>query len=443
MDKDLTLNIELLRQLSLINFDRSKTLMEQTVKSDRLGSEGQFQPLIDTNRPSKDTTVAYRVFEKIKKEINKDSYWVEFWKWGTDEDGLLESLKTLKNKNQYDILLKLIHKNFPESVGLTIIQFLQQQEFSVAQDPLFQEVNWDVNMASEIQYRKNDKWLIQYQNILQKFNPYEKYSYESVFDQSTTIAKQTIPPYTRELLHVVLPVSAVLVAIATGGIGISLEYGLAEFSLELLDAAIYATVDGDWYMAGLGIVFALVPGFTLLAKYLKNMGIPKFKKFLQKLGLWKAGKIGSESLSSQERRALNEFIENQDYYVKLALKTAMKNVVTKTLMTLTKNVEKFLEFLLYLVKKSLLPANFLTQAGLVIGGGFMTWDAIASGLGLCRSFSLQDLEGSENKILSLLGKIGGATQRFAERCDTKEKEKLIDDIEKQLSTLKDIVVMSL
>ena len=102
------------------------------------------------------------------------------------------------------------------------------------------------------------------------------------------------------------------------------------------------------------MVFALVPGFTLLAKYLKNMGIPKFKKFLQKLGLWKAGKIGSESLSSQERQALNEFIENQDYYVKLALKTAMKNVVTKTLMTLTKNVEKFLEFLLYLVKKSLL-----------------------------------------------------------------------------------------
>lgn len=443
MEKDLSLNIELLRQLSLINFDRSKTLMEQTVKSDRLGSEGQFQPLIDTNRPSKDTTVAYRVFEKIKKEINKDSYWVEFWKWGTDEDGLLESLKTLKNKNQYDILLKLIHKNFPESVGLTMIQFLQQQEFSVAQDPFFQEINRDVNMASEIQYQKNDKWLIQYQNILQKFNPYEKYSYESVFDQSTTFTKLRIPPYTRELLHVVLPVSAVLVVIATGGIGTSLGYGLLEFSLELLDAAIYATVDGDWYMAGLGIVFALVPGFTLLAKYLKNMGIPKFKKFLQKLGLWKAGKIGSESLSSQERRALNEFIENQDYYVKLALKTAMKNVVTKTLMTLTKNVEKFLEFLLYLVKKSLLPANFLTQAGLVIGGGFMTWDAIASGLGLCRSFSLQDLEGSENKILSLLGKIGGATQRFAERCDTKEKEKLIDDIEKQLSTLKDIVVMSL
>ncbi len=443
MDKDLSLNIELLRQLSLINFDRSKTLMEQTVKSDRLGSEGQFQPLIDTNRPSKDTTVAYRVFEKIKKEINKDSYWVEFWKWGTDEDGLLESLKTLKNKNQYDILLKLIHKNFPESVGLTIIQFLQQQEFSVAQDPFFQELNRDVNMASEIQYQKNDKWLIQYQNILQKFNPYEKYSYESVFDPSTTIAKQMIPPYTRELLHVVLPVSAVLVAIATGGIGTSLGYGLVEFSLELLDAAIYATVDGDIYMAGLGMVFALVPGFTLLAKYLKNMGIPKFKKFLEKLGLWKAGKIGSESLSSQERQALNEFIENQDYYVKLALKTAMKNVVTKTLMTLTKNVEKFLEFLLYLVKKSLLPANFLTQAGLVMGGGFMTWDAIASGLGVCRSFSLQDLEGSENKILSLLGKIGGATQRFAERCDTEEKEKLIDDIEKQLSTLKDIVVMSL
>ena len=107
-----------------------------------------------------------------------------------------------------------------------------------------------------------------------------------------------------------LPVSAVLVVIATGGIGTSLGYGLLEFSLELLDAAIYATVDGDWYMAGLGIVFALVPGFTLLAKYLKNMGIPKFKKFLQKLGLWKAGKIGSESLSSQERRALNEFIEH-------------------------------------------------------------------------------------------------------------------------------------
>ena len=233
MDKDLLLNIELIRQLSLINFDRSKTLMEQSVKSDRLGPQGQFQPLIDTDRPSKDESVAYRVLDKIKKEINKDSYWIEFWKWGTDEDGLLESLKTLKNKNQYDILLKLIHRNFPESAGLTIIQFLQQQEFSVAQDPFFQELNRDVNIASEIQYQKNDKWLIQYQNILQKFNPYEKYSYESVFDSSTTMAKQVIPPYTRELLHVALPLSAVLVSIATGGIATSVGAGLLEFSLEL------------------------------------------------------------------------------------------------------------------------------------------------------------------------------------------------------------------
>lgn len=435
MDKDILLNIELIRQLSLINFDRSKTLMEQSVKSDRLGPQGQFQPLIDTDRPSKDESIAYRVFDKIKKEINKDSYWVEFWKWGTDEDGLLESLKTLKNKNQYDILLKLIHRKFPESTGLTIIQFLQQQEFSVAQDPFSQDIDRSWNIGAEIQYRKNDRWLIEYQKILQKFNPYETYSFESALDPSTTLAQKIIPPYTRQLLHVVLPLTAVFVSIMTGGIATSVSAGLAEFSLELLDAAIYIAVDGDKYMAGLGIVFAFVPGFTLLGRYLKNMGIPKFKKFLQKLGLWKAGKIGAESLGPEESRILNEFIENQDYYVRMAIKTAMKNVVTNTLMSLAKNVEKFLEFLFWLVKKSLLPANFLTHAGLVMGGGFMTWDAIASGLGVCRTFSLQDMEKSESKLISIFGTITGPLQSFSERCPTEEKEKFIDDLLKEFDSL--------
>lgn len=66
---DKTLNQQIVRQLSLINFDRSTPLLEQQVKSDRLGSGGQFNPILPNKKMSikqqtelNDSTVAKKLF---------------------------------------------------------------------------------------------------------------------------------------------------------------------------------------------------------------------------------------------------------------------------------------------------------------------------------------------------------------------------------------------
>ena len=447
-----TLNQQIVRQLSLINFDRSTPLLEQQVKSDRLGSGGQFNPILPNKNMSikqqtelNDSTVAKKAFLIIKKEV--DGGYMP-WMWGTDESAILDALKTIKNKNQYDKLLKLIHKNYEESTGLTILQFLQSQEFSLGADPLTRTLlgGGPTGLGQDIQYEYNDKWLIEFEKILSKFNPNEKYEYESMFsskDETTNQLRAVIPPYSREVLHLAIPGVSILMAILSGGVLSPTAAWLAGASIELLDVAVYYFVDDDPYLAGLGAIFALVPGGTLLGKYIGRMSKNVFISFLKKIGLWRTGKIGSEAFEQEERRALNEFIENQTMYQRLAYQTAAKSFINRLLIKTAGSLQKTAELIVWLVKKGILPAKFLTEFGITMVGGFASWDYIASTMKICRSMYLEDLKKSKTELVKLLGSLSEEVLVFAERCDSKEKQEIMNQIKYTLENLKGIVTATL
>jgi hypothetical protein len=95
MGKLISLNEEIVRQLSLMNFDRGLTLQEQITHSDRLGKEGQFQPTKDSINNQNywlnatPEQISNTVFNTIKNEINSVS---------TDEDKIYYALKKLNFK---------------------------------------------------------------------------------------------------------------------------------------------------------------------------------------------------------------------------------------------------------------------------------------------------------------------------------------------------------
>jgi hypothetical protein len=267
---------ELLRQISLMRYDRNKILSEQDtpkyddiplpepLPSDQLGKYGDFQPLKNmANWVKSVDDQAKLIYNKIVEEI--DGGWAP-WKWGTDEDGLTSALMSIKTKQVYDKVKQLLATKYPDSKNQSITEFIQSKEFSTAfsstkspfvgqsilgmsittpLDLLFAGQNW--------QYNTNDKYLIQIQNHLLQFNPDEKIN----TIEKLTAMNLVLPPAASEALHVALPVLSLAFSF----------YPPAAIIIELMDAGLYYA-EGDAYSAGLGLAFALVPGgaFGMLSK---------------------------------------------------------------------------------------------------------------------------------------------------------------------------------
>ena len=133
---------ELLRQISLMRYDRGKILSEQDIPkyddmplpeplpSDQLGKYGDFQPLKNmANWVKSVDDQAKLIYNKIVEEI--DGGWAP-WKWGTDEDGLTSSLMSIKTKQVYDKVKQLLATKYPDSKNQSITEFIQSKEFSTA-----------------------------------------------------------------------------------------------------------------------------------------------------------------------------------------------------------------------------------------------------------------------------------------------------------------------
>jgi len=414
-----SLNEEISKQLRLIGYDRSKTLIEQDGKTVKTDWERVFNPTKD-DKFKTDYNVAYAAMEKIAEEI--DGGWAP-WKWGTDEDQITDAILSLKNQRQYNYLIYLLKQRYPyeftQNMGLT--QFIQSQEFSEGVDPSILDITRKspIPMGAEYQYQTNDKYLRQIEKHLQIFNKQE--SFQKVLPKSVT--QMVIPPATSQALHILLP-------------GLSLIFSSfppAAIAIELVDAGLYAA-EGDYYSMGLGICFALIPygAFALMAKRLSNAEkiamMTKFQKWVDDGGDIK--KINnSEDFTDIEKKLITELLNNPTQYSKILAKEATKMGIIKMLDEVN-SITTLHKLVWWLVKKGVLATGFTAKYGLPIAGSFFTWDMIAEQLGLCNNMGIKDLTKSEESYLKPIGGLFGFLQPFTDTCD---KNKALNFLKSKLS----------
>lgn len=441
------LDKELLRQLSLISYDRSLILSEQKIPthsilgeqitkkevtpSDRLGSKGQFQPqeVIKKYSDFKESwklltpeKQAQAIYDTIKNEINKPE---------TDEQIILNYLKLLTPKT-YEILLnkvkkikgfktretyfnkegdiKTVTRNFQ-----SVIEWIQQNEFS----------------AGELGHDENKKWLNQYVAILSRFGDYSEDmwdSFNAFEDQQGTYAVDggdNIGTYEgKELtakewiqgLHILLPLGSIIISIMAPPTWLALG---AAALLELGDAALYATVDNDPYVAGFSAICAFIPfGQMAFMPAVSKLGKSGLRRLLQKI-IQKEG-----SFIDDEIEAVKELYQNYSKLEKLAKLNMVKKLTLLSIRSI-KSVSKLIKFLGKLINRGLLNHESLGQSGLWIAGSFITWDKIAKINGICNTMPLSALKQEDWKILKKIGYAGEYLQPYSDPCDLQKGVELL------------------
>jgi hypothetical protein len=455
MDKLITEDI--LKQIRLINYERSKTLFEQSVagapnhgvidmrtnaevEADRIADKKYLEnrkkmielekkivqncdSLIKSKPGSESEKKAKKIFLILKNQVDSN---------GTKEQIILDAVKLIDSAQTYMMLMVYIYGCYPQSYGMTILQFIQGQEFSLgANDPGGVMRNSHMFIPQEIQYQFNDYWLIEMEKILKKFNPDESYQKEYVQPDDTeweVVGKAYLPPYTREVAHLLIPFLSLIMAIVPGtqGGSVTLMILLREwvfrsaimFGLESVDAAIYKWGDKNDYAAGLSLIFAFAgPLDNALSGLIKLYGAT----LLQKVGsiskgllTYEYGMEGAMILTKGELELLANVTMYAKRYTKLTRLGLARQVTKRIIANSSSNV--VLKYILKLMKFGMVTTKFTTRLGLTIGGGFYTWDAIAKSLGICNTLPLALIE-SDWLILKAVAKTGKYLQPFTSPCD--------------------------
>ena len=349
--------------------------------------------------------IAKKVFLELQSQVGE--HWYNVKSWGTNEKKILNALKLINNNNTYKKVLDYIDLCYPESEGMTIIEFIQSEEFSPGQAGLEQRVKnpataMGVGAGTPVyaSWYLNDLHLKSYQQILQKFNKEEKYYQEnpykektkSVLDKISKEWKTQVPPYAREVFHNVTMLASIAVAIFSGGATAPL---LISLGIDLVDATAF-WVEGDPYMAGLCAIFAIIPLGGVAKNQIKK-GIQWYKELKS---LTPAAR--KEAISESPFKNLFEYagrkrtilsVYNRLFRIKFA------NIVKKI-----KDVGVLAKFLVWLLKKGFITIKFLTKLGLMVGGVFVSWYVIAKKLGI------KEVENPYKKIAQ--ERLNSATKNF-------------------------------
>lgn len=459
---------EILRQLQLINFDRGKTLNENKQIKGKLiiniiESKEKFTPpnvdlsvLGDTLPPGAKETLIRQAYiqnltpEKVLKQqqqqkkydkehpcridsyindkpdyyntvcrgrsafyrlnfqVEGDGTW--FSSWGTDEDEVIESLKMLKTREDYEDLRWWISEQtgFP----MTVLEWLQANEFSTASfGSSWSGKDFLQNPGQWYQYNTNDYYLSELYQILRKFSADETFEAEMPEDTWEFM----LPPATREALHVVLPLATLAITIITGGAG-AMTFGtyLLNFGIEVLDSAIYYYADKDNYAAGLSLVFAFVSPFDAV---LRNLVGKVGSSLIYKLA------TNTGDLTDEEFDLIMLNSRNFAKYEKLAKLGMRVSAIRMTIQRLT-NMNDLVRFFSWMVAKGYMVASFVSNILLTIGVGFLSWEKINDVyFKFCNSMELKQMEKSKTWILQKLSSLGPYLQPYSSPCsDISEKE---------------------
>lgn len=453
------LNEELMNQIRLINYDRSKTLFEQAFidsqiedramdtdyqrselikrqenlakKAKREKYEKQIRydcsQLLKTFKNSNNSNekIAASVFDVIKYNIESN---------GTEEQDILDALKKIKNNEIYSNLVKLFFSCYPENMspfGGGILSALQSLEFSRGSSYSSTLRNSPIGLGQMVQYEYNDYWLKEYKKILSKYNQNETYEEENPFISDTetkVVFKTMFPPFMRESLHLILPlVSFALMFVPGGQIGVWV-LRVAGAVLEGADASIYMWADEDPYMAGLTLLFAFLPlAGDVIAPYL----IKKIQKW--GVSILKKLKSGNPRFTKEEIELLSDITTNVEKYNKIAKQAMVEAWIKDVNKTYFKNMDfnTLNNFIKYMSKAGK-GLDKLGSMAVQIGGTIYSWDWIASKIGLeCKNtfpvsklISLLD-EGIGKKLESLQ-----PYTKTKEDCDIIEQKQLLTEYNK-------------
>lgn len=394
---------DLMNQIRLMNYDRSKTVYEQITTPDKRRISQSVPKVTFDLSPLTETTPAeieaYKIFKALEPEI--EAY---FW---FDEDFVEKTVMKINRENYIPLLLHVIGKGNPSVMSWLMTQFdkVNSQSAQRTRYPSHDEV---------IDYYTNDKYVL---NISKHLTQFKDLNTE---EGKLEIAKWNETSSVRMITntaHIVLPIASFILTLGAA----NLVYAAVAAGLELIDAAIYLLVDKDPYAAGLATIFAFAgPADNLLKPLVIKYGKSILQKLSKKLPLTVQESAVIKYVSANKSRLLAKT------YLRIA------STVLRALLLKPMTLKKCVKFIYWLVKKGYLTVNFVTHFGIVVGGSFVTWDKIASLYGICNSMPLKDLTQSKYKILKLIGESGSYLQPYTKGCHTDVGEKVFNKIDKTL-----------
>lgn len=428
---------ELLKQLSLIKYDRSKTLLEQgelkpwerypyiskkTEISDRYSDFNAQVPIYKDTQP-----LEVKIYNGLKKEIDG---------WGSDDDEVLRLVSMITREN-YPKLLELVIKNVAHGTIMEWIMTDYQKVSERSHDEGKPKDFWTKPGGVEryFNWYQNDKTVITISKVLGRFDDlntgegdYDVSSQGEVDLYSDGMQGAATNKELAVIGHVMIPIMAMIVTFGVGGV----VGFIAGALIEIGDAAIYEFIDKDHYAAGLALIFAFAgPLDNVLGPLIKRFGKSIFIKLM-----------GKGVLNEAEHATIRYVSRNQARLLGLTYLGMVRKLIKDFIFDIA-STSKIVTFIFWLVKKGYLIAKFTSEMGLVIGGTFLTWDAIADKLGLCNSVQLSGLKQSDYKILKILGVVGEYTQPYTEGCKSDEGAKILKQLEETLLTNSNRIKMSL
>ena len=185
--------------------------------------------------------------------------------------------------------------------------------------------------------------------------------------------------------HFFLPASAAVITIMTGGVGGLVIAGV----LEVADIALYVK-EKDYTSAGIGMVFALIPGSMLIRK----LGVGEIAEQEVKVLLKKVSR--GLDLTSKEKKIVQSIEQNKSWIAKNVAQQSAKVLSRKILSKYTG--KKLLIAILYMIKYGLLPYRFGWRVA-ALGGGFITAMQLGKILGIAiQGLDYRNVELPENYV---------------------------------------------
>ena len=365
------LNEELIKQIRLMNFDRSKTLLEQDPKeqkpkeqkpknpSDRLGSEFNATPKIFSDPIYKE----YENLSPEEKQKRENESLNKKWK------SRLCTTNAQQKGSVYIDGYYESHEDFCKPFGGTQVfrtksegkSFLGISEKDVLGEGFFCGCKF------------NGQTLIGDKTV--KVNEY--------LNRPMTEITYPIADFLSEP-HNIAMIASIAFSMFGGGVG-----DVFSLIFDAIDVGIFIE-EGDYFMAGLAAMFAIIPFGDLMKAYLrkypgaKNFTKKVMKDILEKLKLKKP-------LTPDEKKFVDAVTS-----AKQQNKVFWKMVREKIRMIIIGEKPNYVVALLvWLVKKGFLTGKFLLKWGLIIGGVFYSWYKIAEWLGIAPN---QEEMGGKNQL---------------------------------------------
>ena len=354
--KKISLNEELLHQIRLMSFDRSKTLLEHTPpiekvtqKTDRLGSEFRATPKIFSDPIYKE----YQNLSPEEKQKRENESLNKKWK------SKLCTTNSQQKGSIYNGEYYVSHEDFCKKFGGTQVyrsksegkSFLGVSEKDVLGEGFFCGCKFNGEVFIDDKTKRVNEYL----------------------NRPMTEITYAIADFLSEE-HNIAMIASIGFSMFGGGIG-------QVFSLvfDAIDVGLFIE-EGDYFMAGLAMMFAIIPFGDLMKAYLRKY--PGAKNFTKKVLTDILEKIKlKKPLTPDEKRFVDAVTT-----AKFQNKVFWKMVREKIRMTIIGEKPNYVvAFIFWLVKKGFLTGQFLLKWGLIIGGGFYSWYKIAQWLGIEQS----------------------------------------------------------